>query len=325
MPVCIARPAAACGPGGGRGSPDDAPTQAVIGEWADRLPVTKVPVQQVGVVAAMNAGWAVADGDVVALTDDDSAPHADWLAKIASCFDSNPGVGAVGGRDLIGGAVAQPGTRDVGRLTWWGRMIGGHHQGEGEARSVDFLKGVNMAIRRCATPRPPFDTALRGRGAQVHWEIDVCLALQLSGWSLVYDPQILVDHYPAQRHDSDQRVGFHADAEFDRVHNETMVLMRHLPSVRRAVYRCYMALVGTRENVGLVQAVRLFLKGDTHAAARLVAGQAGRAEGRRSAIAHPVGCVAVPPVSGTAEPLKPRDDGRGPVGASIHALGVEAS
>ncbi|MEO1235394.1 MAG: glycosyltransferase [Planctomycetota bacterium] len=260
--------------------PDDTETQRVIAEWNNRLPVTNVAVDRPGVVAAMNAGWAEAEADVVALTDDDSAPHADWLERIESAFAESPTLGAFGGRDLIGGELRPPGTRRVGELTWYGKMVGGHHLGTGPARSVDFLKGVNMAVRRCAAPHPPFDEALRGGGAQVHWEIDLCLGLAAAGWSLVYDPALRVDHHPAPRFDADQRVTFNFEAEVDRVHNETMVLRRHLPRLRRWAYAGYMGLIGTRENVGLVQALHLRLAGDPNASQRWAAGRMGRAAGR---------------------------------------------
>ena len=45
------------------------------------LPLRIVPVDVPGQVAALNQGLDSATGDVVAITDDDAAPRADWLAR----------------------------------------------------------------------------------------------------------------------------------------------------------------------------------------------------------------------------------------------------
>jgi cellulose synthase/poly-beta-1,6-N-acetylglucosamine synthase-like glycosyltransferase len=54
-----------------------------------------------GQVAALNVGLNAAQGDIIAISDDDAAPHLDWLAKIEEHFLLDPSVGAVGGRDWI--------------------------------------------------------------------------------------------------------------------------------------------------------------------------------------------------------------------------------
>jgi glycosyltransferase involved in cell wall biosynthesis len=41
------------------------------------LPIKIIDVVQPGVIAALNAGLKMAQGDIVAMTDDDAAPHPD--------------------------------------------------------------------------------------------------------------------------------------------------------------------------------------------------------------------------------------------------------
>src|SRR5262245_3511931 len=60
-----------------------------------------VLVQQPGVVAAYNLGIESASGDVLCFTDDDAAPHRDWIARIAQAFKQNPKLGGIGGRDIV--------------------------------------------------------------------------------------------------------------------------------------------------------------------------------------------------------------------------------
>lgn len=102
-----------------------------------------------GVVAAMNVGLDTTTGDIIAITDDDAAPHPDWLARMETHFCLIIALGGVGGRDLVyvGNELIYQGVSEVvGKLQWYGRVIGNHHTGMGTAREVDVLKGVNMPI-----------------------------------------------------------------------------------------------------------------------------------------------------------------------------------
>ena len=188
------------------------------------LPLKILSVSVPGVVAAMNAGWSKVEGDIIASTDDDAAPHPDWLARIEAHFLSDPQIGGVGGRDwqYQGTELKKNSERQVvGKVQWFGRVIGNHHRGVGKAREVDVLKGVNMSFRRQAIRGLRFDERMRGTGAQVNFELAFTLALRRIGWKLIYDPTVAVDHYIAQRFDEDQRGQFNEIAHVNRVHNET--------------------------------------------------------------------------------------------------------
>ncbi|WP_096594547.1 glycosyltransferase [Calothrix sp. NIES-2098] len=226
---------------------------------AQNLPLHIVKVSVPGVVAALNAGLAVVEGDIVSITDDDAAPHPNWLEKINAHFLSDTSIGGVGGRDWIhqGNKLLDDSRQIVGKLQWFGRAIGNHHLGVGEPREVDILKGVNMSFRHCAIAQLRFDERMRGTGAQVHFEMAFTLALKRAGWKLIYDPQVAVDHYPAQRFDEDQRHNFNEIALINLVHNETLVLLEYLPLLRSAVFLIWAILVGTRDSLGLVQWLRL--------------------------------------------------------------------
>lgn len=114
------------------------------------LPLHTVKVTQPGVVAALNAGLAAVEGDIVSITDDDAAPHPDWLERIAAYFTSDSRLGGLGGRDWVyhGSKLEDESRPVVGQLQWFGRVIGNHHLGVGEPREVDILKGVNMSFRK---------------------------------------------------------------------------------------------------------------------------------------------------------------------------------
>ncbi|BAY23476.1 glycosyl transferase family protein [Calothrix sp. NIES-2100] len=221
------------------------------------------------------------EGDIVSITDDDAAPHPDWLEKINTHFICDRRLGGVGGRDWIhqGKQLLDDSRQIVGKLQWFGRVIGNHHLGVGEPREVDILKGVNMSFRQEAIAQLRFDERMRGTGAQVHFEMAFTLALKRAGWKLIYDPQVAVDHYPAQRFDEDQRHNFNEIAFLNLVHNETLVLLENLPPLRRGVFLLWAILVGTRDSLGLVQWFRLLPSQGQLAGKKLWASLRGRWQG----------------------------------------------
>lgn len=210
-----------------------------------------------GVVAALNAGLRVVRGSVIAFTDDDAAPRSDWAAKLRRTYEQFPHAAGVGGRDVIPHESGAPDTTVVGKIQWFGRLIGDHHRGIGPARIVDVLKGVNMSFRTQAVGDIRFDERLRGAGAQVHNELAFCLAVTRGSGALVYDPDITVDHYPAQRFDVDQRNAFAPEAYSNMAFNETLILLENLPLTRKLGFIFWAFLIGTRASPGLAQGIRL--------------------------------------------------------------------
>jgi glycosyltransferase involved in cell wall biosynthesis len=227
----------------------DAETEAEVERLgADVVFFETATVSRPGAVAAIEAGVAQCAEDVVALTDDDAAPDADWLERLHANYGA--GIGGVGGRDLIErpSQVSRRADPRVGQLTWFGRLHGNHHLGVGAARDVDVLKGVNMSMRRELWE---LEEALRGSGAEVHWEVAVCLHAKQRGWRLVYDPLARVDHAPADRHDADDRTRPTRDARLAAEWNYAYVLGRYLPVWRVPFAGAYLLGVGTRSAPGL--------------------------------------------------------------------------
>lgn len=246
-------------------------------------PVGLITIVRPGVVAKMNAGLDATAGDLVVLTDDDSQPHHDWLARIVATFNGDAEIAAVGGRDwlYLKGRPWQGREQPVvGTVDWLGRVTGNHHAGIGPARDVDVLKGVNLAVRRELLQQVRFDERLRGAGTQNHWELALCLTLRHKGYRIVYDPEIAVDHYPQPRIDDSRRFG---PSELrDAVHNETLAVLEYLPAWRRPFHLAWMTLVGTGTSPGIAQLVRLAPKGPGAAWRSFSATQSGRLRGLRT-------------------------------------------
>ncbi len=165
------------------------------------------------------------------ITDDDAAPHRDWIERIHAHFMRDARLGGVGGRDFVHerGTVLTGTVRVVGRVSWYGRVVGNHHLGSGAPREVAILKGVNMAWRRAAIEGLHFDARLLGGGAQVHNDLAFSLAVRRRGWTLRYDPAVCVDHFPAARGDDDQRFVLNETAYFNAAFNLRFILCEHLP------------------------------------------------------------------------------------------------
>src|SRR5207247_3046342 len=104
----------------------------------------------------------------------------DWIQRIELHFQRDDELGGVGGRDWVHRAakVENGAAATVGRVRWYGRVIGNHHVGVGEQREVDVLKGANMSYRRAAVQVIGFDEQVRGSGAQVHFELALGLAVK---------------------------------------------------------------------------------------------------------------------------------------------------
>lgn len=238
---------------------------------AHEIALTSVP----GVIASMSAAAARTDGDVVCLLDDDAEPLPDWLQRIEQHFAHEPKLGILGGRDLL---QDHPEMRRqesllerVGLFTWYGRILGNHHRGGGVYRPVDLVKGCNAAVRGPLLREIGFAQELRGKGAQVHWELALCLDVANRGYAVAFDPALQVIHHIAPRHDDDQihRGKFSAEGLRDMIWNEHYVVVSRAGWLRSQAHLAWSLLVGSLTAPGLVQYLRLVLKKDPHRNERL--------------------------------------------------------
>jgi GT2 family glycosyltransferase len=251
---------------------DDHDALAVL---SGRTGLRAVTVDQPGVLAAMAAGVREATGSIIVFTDDDAVPRRDWLDRLLGHF-ADPTVGAVGGRDIVhaAGEANHLLTRDVGRISAWGKMIGNHHLGTGPPREAMVLKGVNMAFRKEAVELP---ANLRGLGAQAHFEVASSLWARRHGWRLIYDPSAVVDHYPGPRFDADRRERPGGDAVRDGAYNLVFCLLTAEPHLywRRALFGL---VVGDRSVPGLARAAAGALRGEHDVVSRLLPSLLGQVQ-----------------------------------------------
>jgi len=244
---------------------DDTPTREMIAARKSPFPLDIATPERPGLLAALNAGFDRAEGDLIAATDDDTEAHPDWLERIVTRFDADPRLGGLGGRDRMptegGEGWEEPNDLPVGRVLWFGRVVGNHNFGSGEIREVDILKGANMSFRRSALGSKRIDTALRGCGAEHHTEIELCLALKAAGWKIAYDPAVMVDHHEEVRYDARRGPEMSLEEQHNAVHNRAYGLVKHLPLHRAIPGFAYGTLVGTRDNPGVAVTIKSILEG----------------------------------------------------------------
>src|SRR5438128_8489613 len=124
-------------------STDDA-TERVVRQVASSsaVRVTYVRQPRLGLAASRNAAIAASTRPIVAFTDDDCVPDADWLTAIASTFETDQNVDVVTGRILPLGPE-QPGLHAVSlRTSCMPMRFGG--------RSLPWVvgSGANVAVKR---------------------------------------------------------------------------------------------------------------------------------------------------------------------------------
>lgn len=241
---------------------DAATAVALAARPASALPRRVCVVTEPGVVAARNVGLDNCVTDLIATLDDDTAPHADWVARAVAHFQADPALGGLGGRDCLynGDIVVEPGKSVVGRVEWAGRIVADHHLGVGAPRPVDMLKGANMIFRSSAFGAIRFDRRLRGKGAQPYEDLKFTLDVRRQGWKIIYDPAVQVDHFPGTSEQVRHYVQVAAvqDHEgFDALmYNEVLALWDEFSPTRRLVFAGWSLLIGTRIAPGMIQAIR---------------------------------------------------------------------
>ncbi|MCO6008544.1 glycosyltransferase [Actinoallomurus purpureus] len=168
-------------------SSDDG-TRTVVASWADRLPVRRLTSAR-GASVGRNVGVAaLGDCDFVAFPDDDTSYLPDTLAQAAAVLTRAPSAGGVSGRSV--GTPGRP-----AQLTSFGdRQMPLNHRTVWTSAIEhtvflrrDFIRAVGG-----------FDEDL-GVGAASPWQsgegTDLLLRGLKAGWTILFDPQIIIVEY----------------------------------------------------------------------------------------------------------------------------------
>lgn len=261
---------------------DDDVTRAVIEEYEAVLPVRAVEARGVGVVGSMNSCLKECQAPWIVLLDDDVEIPPHWLKVMLAHVHSAPDIVGASGRDMLMDHPEmrrnEPLTENVGRIHLYGRVTGAHHHGGGQPRVVDVLRGSNCLYQGDFLRRCGFEAGLRGKGAQVNWELALALQARQMRARMIFDPTMHVIHNVAPRHDNDNlhRDGFNFEATSDIAYNETFVALTHARGIIRWTLPLWHFCVGSHLCPGLARAMDFVLRPGSKPRQRFAATLTGR-------------------------------------------------
>jgi GT2 family glycosyltransferase len=232
-----------------------------------------------GFMPPVERGLSVAQGDVIAVMDDDAEATEGWAARILGNYVDDS-IGAVGGRCINmydGKPAVVPDVDRVGYVTSLGKFVGNMYcQPTFIAPvDVDFLLGGNMSFRHDVAKRIEFDMQLNRNVAQ-GYEVDVGLQVRAMGRRVIFDPRLTILHYSAPRATAGLRQSNSEGARW-YAFNHARVALRRLTPLRGSVSFAYQLMIGERKAPGLlpmaIQPLARRLAFDTACGAAALAGR----------------------------------------------------
>jgi GT2 family glycosyltransferase len=194
---------------------------------------------------------------LIFVLDDDAEAEAEWIERGSRHF-ADPTVGIVAGRVLPypnGHPAALPPVKRVGRLTWYGRYVGGFERA-GEIREpvpVAGFSGANVALRRDLLERIEVDPHFIGYGIQ--FELDIALRARRLGYRILFDPECRVRHFEAARALPEEARENLLRLIYTYSHNHTYLMLKHLRGLGKLAFLLYFFVRGERRSLGLMTAL----------------------------------------------------------------------
>lgn len=155
------------------------------------MPVTVVHERNVGLSNARNSGWHAANGEVIAFTDDDCYPAADYIDALAKVF-ADTRMAFAGGRVLLHDPEDYPLTIKTSTQV--------HYYNPYSFIGPGHIHGANFAFRKALLETVAGFDALMGSGTDFPCEdCDVLLRALSVGAYGIYSPDIVVSHHHRRR------------------------------------------------------------------------------------------------------------------------------
>lgn len=206
--------------------------------------VTEKEVSVPGYLPPISAGLKSANGDYVAILDDDAIARPDWVEKSVEIFRaSKPNVGALNGAMVC--HQEEAGSVYPARISFWGRFA--IVDKKKINKKINALVEGDMILRGEAVKNIAIDLRLN-RGRVAHHGLDIGLQLLSCGWQIVYAPVLNVEHLAIQAPNSPENP---ADIE-TFIGNLALIIKKHFGTKRLWLFVLYNLLVGQYQMPGLV-------------------------------------------------------------------------
>lgn len=175
---------------------------------------------------ARNEGARRAKGDILLFLDDDVIAHLGLINAHRKNF-RDPKIAAICGRVITPGQSVEPQAQNVGHVGLLGGVNGGYSSTI--RQEIDSVIGCNMSWRRDVY------LALGGvdekfTGNALREETDLSLRAKVMGFTIVFEPNAVVDHLRALTggaRKSEGRIQWY----YDFFSNETYYFLKHRPGI----------------------------------------------------------------------------------------------
>lgn len=210
-----------------------------------KCPVILVFESLPSVISKLNRMASKASKPWIVTIDDDAIPDPNWISTIRRKI-VDQSIGAIGGRDI------QPRLNDVakqiGIVNFYGRLYGNHEKASSGSREVNFLKGVNLVVRKEIYP---INKEMILKGPEPHWEIDLCTRAARRKLKVIYDPEIIVNHFPGYRTDLHRD----ANANLAYIYNRNLIIAFGMNHEYSKVFRVlfYQFFIGRSPAYGILK------------------------------------------------------------------------
>ena len=202
------------------------------------IEIKNVVVSHPGIVHAENKGLENVSGDIVCFIDDDAIAPSDWIEQIEKHF-KDPNIGGVGGPCVpyLNGKPIFKKAKRIGKIVWFGWVIGNHHRLTDKPVYVDHLRGCNMAFRKTLVKK--LDDNLSGY--DTFWELDASLSVKEKGYMILYDPSVRVYHYLAPW--IEEKRGWTYSMRYSWNYNNTYVFLKHFTLPQKTIFLIFTFMI----------------------------------------------------------------------------------
>lgn len=143
---------------------------------------------------ALNLGIGEAKGDYIAIVNNDTTFHPDWLQGLREAFEVDEKIGAVQSKILFSDrrTVNSAGVEEI--KNFYFRDIGFGKEDAGQydkTRDIDYFSGGSVMLRRrCLQDAGPFDEDF----IMFCEDIDFSIRVRKAGWKIRYAPRSIIYH-----------------------------------------------------------------------------------------------------------------------------------